>query len=95
MKIQSTIKYYRFITNRIYKLILITNIPIYFKAGQYLFILINNKSYPFSIASTPMQKKYIELHIGISHNNKSKLELLEYISKKKNYILIYHMVTLG
>ncbi|MCV2502239.1 MAG: NAD(P)H-flavin reductase [Candidatus Lightella neohaematopini] len=54
-----------------------------FAAGQYLLLLINNNRYPFSLASSPLNKDFIELHIGSSIFNQKIIDIISYISHKK------------
>lgn len=71
-------------TDMIYKVHLIPNIPFSFKAGQYLMLVTNNLGkYPFSLASAPSQKKYIELHIYDSKLHFYTESILESILKDR------------
>ncbi|MCV2506468.1 MAG: NAD(P)H-flavin reductase [Candidatus Lightella neohaematopini] len=54
-----------------------------FTAGQYLLLLIDNNKYPFSLASSPLNKNFIELHIGSSMFNQKIIDIISYISYKK------------
>ncbi|MCV2508337.1 MAG: NAD(P)H-flavin reductase [Candidatus Lightella neohaematopini] len=67
------------------RLKLVNNIT--FIAGQYLFLLINNNKYPFSLASSPLNKNFIELHIGSSIFNQKIVDIISYISYKKNILV--------
>lgn len=55
------------ITDTVYRVRLVPEQPFSFKAGQYLMVVMDERDKrPFSLASTPTQQDYIELHIGAS-----------------------------
>ncbi|MCV2526315.1 MAG: NAD(P)H-flavin reductase [Candidatus Lightella neohaematopini] len=54
-----------------------------FMAGQYLLLLINGNKYPFSLASSPLNKNFIELHIGSSVFNQKIIDIISHITYKK------------
>ncbi|KEY91251.1 flavin reductase luxG [Candidatus Photodesmus blepharus] len=50
-------------SSSVYRVLLKPEVNIVFKAGQYLKVHFNSKSYAFSIASSPLDQDLIELHI--------------------------------
>ncbi|EPE37467.1 putative flavin reductase LuxG [Candidatus Photodesmus katoptron Akat1] len=54
------------VSTQVYKVFLKPEFNVVFRAGQYLKMNINSKSYAFSIASCPSKQNLIELHIGES-----------------------------
>lgn len=46
---------------------------------------------PFSMASTPFQQDFIELHIGASELNLYAMAVMDRILKEKNWMLIFLM----
>ncbi len=76
------------ITDTIYRVRLVPEMPVYFKAGQYLMIVMNeDDKRPFSLASPPFQKEYLELHIGASALNVHTMEVIDRFTKKKEIIV--------
>lgn len=72
------------ITETVYRVRLVPESPFSFRAGQYLLVVMNERDKrPFSMASTPMQKEYIELHIGASERNLYAMAVMERILKEK------------
>ncbi|MDT9587360.1 MAG: NAD(P)H-flavin reductase [Candidatus Arsenophonus melophagi] len=68
------------ITNTVYRVHLLPNGTFSFRAGQYLIVIINESNkHPFSLASTPSEKKLIELHIGVSEFNIYARTVMEHI----------------
>ncbi|WP_394388507.1 NAD(P)H-flavin reductase [Shewanella woodyi] len=61
--------------NNIYKVYISPVQNIDFKAGQYIFIKLNDKKTPFSIANCPTENKVIELHIGSSNQDSSSTSI--------------------
>ncbi|MBA2814310.1 NAD(P)H-flavin reductase [Candidatus Pantoea persica] len=58
------------ITDTVYRVRLIPEADFTFRAGQYLMVVMDeHDKRPFSLASTPMEKEIIELHIGASDLN--------------------------
>lgn len=58
------------ITDTVYRVKLVPEMPVTFHAGQYLMVVMDEgDKRPFSIASTPMEQDQIELHIGASEMN--------------------------
>ncbi|VFP86120.1 NAD(P)H-flavin reductase [Candidatus Erwinia haradaeae] len=76
------------ITNTIYRVRLTPESSVIFRAGQYLTLKIRDHLHlSFSIASTPMEKDIIELHIGGSEFNSSTISVIEYIQNNKDIIV--------
>ncbi len=58
------------IADTVYRVRLIPEADFTFRAGQYLMVVMDERDKrPFSLASTPMEKEIIELHIGASDLN--------------------------
>lgn len=49
-----------------------------FSAGQYLELILQEKGYPFSIASHYNEEQIIELHIGVSSNNSASQSIIQH-----------------
>lgn len=61
----------------IYRVRMVPDRQIDFRAGQYLMVSMDERDRrPFSIASPPMEKRYIELHIGTSDLNPYAFEVV-------------------
>ncbi|WWP01082.1 MAG: NAD(P)H-flavin reductase [Candidatus Dasytiphilus stammeri] len=68
------------IINNVFKVHLLPSDDFSFRAGQYLRLVIDEKDQRyFSVASTPMEKNIIELHIRASKSNTNAMKLLEWI----------------
>lgn len=77
----------------VYKIALRPKVPIVFKAGQYLHVIMgDDDKRPFSIANSPEQKNYLELHIGASADNPYAYEVL---TKAREAKLLTLEVALG
>ncbi|RJG50478.1 NAD(P)H-flavin reductase [Motilimonas pumila] len=62
----------------VYKLVLAFEQDVEFQAGQYLTVVMGEKDKrPFSIASSPLQSRQVELHIGASEHNPYAMEVIE------------------
>ncbi|AOR63437.1 NAD(P)H-flavin reductase [Pectobacterium wasabiae] len=73
------------ITDTVYRVRLLPEAPFSFRAGQYLMVVMGDRDKrPFSLASTPMDKGFIELHIGASELNLYAMAVMERIHKEKN-----------
>jgi aquacobalamin reductase/NAD(P)H-flavin reductase len=58
------------ITDTVFRVSLVPEVPVSFQAGQYLMVVMDERDKrPFSMASTPMESETIELHIGASEIN--------------------------
>ncbi|PWC19746.1 NAD(P)H-flavin reductase [Brenneria corticis] len=72
------------ITDTVYRVRLLPEAPFSFRAGQYLMVVMDERDKrPFSMASTPMEKDVIELHIGASELNLYAMAVMERILKEK------------
>ncbi|MCL2899343.1 NAD(P)H-flavin reductase [Brenneria tiliae] len=72
------------ITDTVYRVRLLPEAPFSFRAGQYLMVVMDERDKrPFSMASTPMEKNVIELHIGASELNLYAMAVMERILKEK------------
>jgi aquacobalamin reductase/NAD(P)H-flavin reductase len=68
------------ITDTVYRVRLMPEGSFSFKAGQYLMVVMDERDKrPFSVASTPSQKGYLELHIGASELNLYAMAVMERI----------------
>ncbi|KAA5969739.1 NAD(P)H-flavin reductase [Pantoea sp. M_9] len=68
------------ITETVYRVRLIPEAEFSFRAGQYLMVVMDERDKrPFSIASTPMEKEIIELHIGASDLNLYAMAVMDRI----------------
>lgn len=62
--------------------------PIDFKAGQYITVVMGDDDYrAFSIASSPCQQAYLELHIGVAGNNLYAIEVLDRLKQEGQLVL--------
>ncbi|VFP79770.1 NAD(P)H-flavin reductase [Candidatus Erwinia haradaeae] len=76
------------ITDNIYRVHLIPESNFSFRAGQYLILQITEKNRrPFSIASTPMEKDILELHIGASGYNAYTMSTIQHIKNNQRIIV--------
>lgn len=72
------------ITETVYRVRLIPEADFSFRAGQYLMVVMDEKDKrPFSLASTPMEKDIIELHIGASDLNLYAMAVMERIQQQR------------
>lgn len=72
------------ITDTVYRVRLLPEAPFSFRAGQYLMVVMDERDKrPFSMASTPMEEQFIELHIGASELNLYAMAVMERILKEK------------
>lgn len=68
------------ITDTVYRVRLLPDGPFDFQAGQYLLAVMDERDKrPFSIASIPENKDFIELHIGASDLNLYAMAVLDLI----------------
>ncbi|VFP86884.1 NAD(P)H-flavin reductase [Candidatus Erwinia haradaeae] len=76
------------ITDTIYRVLLTPEYHVNFRAGQYVILKLKEYDHlPLSIASTPMEKDSIELHIGGSEFSSSIISVIEYIQNHKDIII--------
>ncbi|MCG8708310.1 NAD(P)H-flavin reductase [Brenneria sp. 4F2] len=72
------------ITDTVYRVRLLPEASFSFRAGQYLMVVMDERDKrPFSVASTPMEKNFIELHIGASELNLYAMAVMERILQEK------------
>ena len=72
------------ITDTVYRVRMIPEAEFSFRAGQYLMVVMDERDKrPFSIASTPMEKDIVELHIGASDLNLYAMAVMERIQQQR------------
>ncbi|PKH19561.1 NAD(P)H-flavin reductase [Enterobacterales bacterium CwR94] len=72
------------ITDTVYRVRLVPGADFTFLAGQYLMVVMDERDKrPFSLASTPMEKDIIELHIGASDVNLYAMAVMERIKEDR------------
>ncbi|MFG1175743.1 NAD(P)H-flavin reductase [Erwiniaceae bacterium CAU 1747] len=72
------------ITDTVYRVRMIPEADFSFRAGQYLMVVMDERDKrPFSLASTPMEKDIIELHIGASELNLYAMAVMERIQQQR------------
>lgn len=72
------------ITETVYRVRLVPEKEFSFRAGQYLMVVMDEQDKrPFSLASTPMEKDIVELHIGASDMNLYAMAVMEKIREQK------------
>ncbi|CEN32262.1 NAD(P)H-flavin reductase [Candidatus Westeberhardia cardiocondylae] len=77
------------VANNIYKIRLIPEKILHFFAGQYLFIIMNKESIrPFSLASIPMEHRFIELHMkSFKKNDKYVIRVIQHIRSGRDILI--------
>lgn len=76
------------ITDTVYRVRLVPDATFSFRAGQYLMVVMDERDKrPFSIASTPDEKSFIELHIGTSELNPYAMAVMERIVKESEIVI--------
>ncbi|SCC37022.1 NAD(P)H-flavin reductase [Kosakonia oryziphila] len=76
------------ITDTVYRVRLVPEAAFSFRAGQYLMVVMDERDKrPFSMASTPDQHDYIELHIGASELNLYAMAVMERILKDREIVI--------
>ncbi|MBT0727599.1 NAD(P)H-flavin reductase [Rosenbergiella australiborealis] len=72
------------ITETVYRVRMVPETEFEFQAGQYLMVVMDEQDKrPFSVASTPMEKDIIELHIGASDMNLYAMAVMDKIRQQK------------
>ncbi|MFB6421656.1 MAG: NAD(P)H-flavin reductase [Candidatus Malihini olakiniferum] len=72
------------ITNTVYRVRLLPEVPFSFRAGQYLMVVMDERDKrPFSMASTPMEQRFIELHVSASELNLYAMAVMDRILKER------------
>lgn len=76
------------ITDTVYRVRLKPEQPVSFQAGQYMMVMMGeNDKRPFSIASSPRQSEFLELHIGASDLNAYAMAVMDRI-KQSSFITV-------
>jgi len=76
------------ITDTVYRVRLLPESAFSFQAGQYLMVVMDERDKrPFSMASTPSEKDFIELHIGASEINLYAMAVMERILETKEVVV--------
>lgn len=76
------------ITDTVYRVRLVPEADFSFRAGQYLMVVMDERDKrPFSLASTPMEKDIIELHIGASELNLYAMAVMERIQQQREIMV--------
>jgi 2-polyprenylphenol hydroxylase and related flavodoxin oxidoreductases len=76
------------ITDTVYRVRLVPEAAFSFRAGQYLMVVMDERDKrPFSMASTPDQHDYIELHIGASELNLYAMAVMERIPNDREIVI--------
>ena len=76
------------ITDTVYRVRLVPEAAFSFRAGQYLMVVMDERDKrPFSMASTPDQHDFIELHIGASELNLYAMAVMDRILKDREIVI--------
>ncbi|MEX5413049.1 NAD(P)H-flavin reductase [Atlantibacter hermannii] len=76
------------ITETVYRVRLVPDSPFSFRAGQYLMVVMDERDKrPFSMASTPDEQGFIELHIGASELNLYAMAVMDRILKDREIVI--------
>lgn len=76
------------ITDTVYRVRLLPEADFSFQAGQYLMVVMDERDKrPFSMASTPSERDFIELHIGASELNLYAMAVMDRILKEKEIVV--------
>lgn len=76
------------ITDTVYRVRLLPEAEFSFQAGQYLMVVMDERDKrPFSMASTPSEHEFIELHIGASELNLYAMAVMERILKQQEILV--------
>ncbi|CAI8801401.1 NAD(P)H-flavin reductase [Kosakonia quasisacchari] len=76
------------ITDTVYRVRLVPEAAFSFRAGQYLMVVMDERDKrPFSVASTPDQHDFIELHIGASELNLYAMAVMDRILKDREIVI--------
>ncbi len=76
------------ITDTVYRVRLVPETAFSFRAGQYLMVVMDERDKrPFSMASTPSEKEFIELHIGASELNLYAMAVMDRILKEHKIVI--------
>ena len=76
------------ITDTVYRVRLVPEAAFSFRAGQYLMVVMDERDKrPFSMASTPAEQEFIELHIGASELNLYAMAVMDRILKEREIVV--------
>lgn len=76
------------ITETVYRVRLVPEAAFSFRAGQYLMVVMDERDKrPFSMASTPDEQEFIELHIGASELNLYAMAVMDRILKEREIVV--------
>ncbi|SUB74045.1 NAD(P)H-flavin reductase [Pluralibacter gergoviae] len=76
------------ITDTVYRVRLEPEAAFTFRAGQYLMVVMDERDKrPFSMASTPDEQQFIELHIGASELNLYAMAVMDRILKERQIVV--------
>ncbi|MGY5958997.1 NAD(P)H-flavin reductase [Kosakonia sp. BK9b] len=76
------------ITDTVYRVRLVPEAAFSFRAGQYLMVVMDERDKrPFSMASTPDQHDFIELHIGASELNLYAMAVMDRILQEREIVI--------
>ena len=76
------------ITHTVYRVRLVPDAAFSFRAGQYLMVVMDERDKrPFSMASTPDEQAFIELHIGASELNLYAMAVMDRILKEREVVI--------
>ena len=76
------------ITDTVYRVRLVPEAAFSFRAGQYLMVVMDERDKrPFSMASTPSEQEFIELHIGASELNLYAMAVMDRILQDREILV--------
>ncbi|BDH47606.1 NAD(P)H-flavin reductase [Salmonella enterica subsp. enterica serovar Choleraesuis] len=76
------------ITDTVYRVRLLPEADFSFRAGQYLMVVMDERDKrPFSLASTPGERQFIELHIGASELNLYAMAVMDRILEQREVVV--------
>lgn len=76
------------LTEHVAKVLLKPKEPVVFIAGQYIELVLSDKDKrPFSIANSPLDNEFIELHIGASQTDQYASTALAHLRQNSNVVL--------
>lgn len=76
------------ITDTVYRVRLLPEADFSFRAGQYLMVVMDeHDKRPFSLASTPDERQFIELHIGASELNLYAMAVMDRILEQREVVV--------
>ncbi|WP_038497816.1 NAD(P)H-flavin reductase [Candidatus Palibaumannia cicadellinicola] len=76
------------ITKKVYRVRLTPKVAFNFRAGQYLMVIMDERDkLPFSLASTPKETRFIELHISASERHLCAMAVIDRILKDREIMV--------